>query len=161
MVFIVGTNQQMLAGELEKLLLFIKAEKRSEVGKTDLEILTVNEADAGIWELTDALATRNRTKILGLANKIMQTDQDFHQILLPMIARQIKILFLAKQFPADQLVRDFKLHPYAVKKAMEQARSFEVTQLKQIFNKIINLDYAVKQGKIEPRLGLNLLLSTV
>ena len=53
------------------------------------------------------------------------------------------------------------LHPYLIKKSSQQARKFTLPELKKIYRKLFEVDYKIKTGKIEPQLGLDLLITEI
>ncbi len=61
-----------------------------------------------------------------------------------MLARQIKILIQVKQSNGQGL----DLHPFVVKKAMSQIRKFKMEQLKQLYQKLLDIDLKLKSTNI-------------
>ncbi|MEX2055227.1 MAG: hypothetical protein WD972_03515 [Candidatus Andersenbacteria bacterium] len=50
-----------------------------------------------------------------------------------------------------------QLHPYVVQKNMPLARQFSFRELLDTLTKIMATDFAIKQGKVDPRTGLTML----
>ena len=80
-----------------------------------------------------------------------------------MLAYQFRTLLavkdgiLAKQREFE-IVRAAKLHPYVVQKSMPVARRWERNALLAALTRILATDFAIKQGKVEARTGLLLLV---
>lgn len=157
----VGADQNLLANELDKLVLLVHAENRSDIEEKDLSILTENR-DAVIWDLLDALTRRDKKTALMILEDIYQNDSDF-PYLSAMLAKQLKVLYWLKsgEISEEAMKKDFKIHPYTISGLKRNLSRFDLPFLKMLFSKLTNLDFKVKQGKIEPKLGLILLISSV
>ncbi len=157
-----GTDQFILESELTKLQLLLKSYQRTELTDTDLEIISKADIEGDMFGLMDAVSSRNKVLMLKQVNRLMQEQRDF-SYLITMLARQIKLLYLLKnpEIDSTKISSEFKFHPYVVSKAKSQLFRFELKQLSVLFSKLAGLDLAIKEGKIEPRLGLNLLVATL
>lgn len=157
----VGTDQNLLENELGKLTLLVNSEKREKVEQGDLEILTESK-DAVIWDFMDAMTSRDKKRALHILERIYKNDSDF-PYLCAMLSKQIKMLYWLKSgsVPEEVMKKDFGVHPYTISLLRKNLSKFETPFLKLLFSKLTNLDFKVKQGKIEPKLGLILLISSV
>jgi DNA polymerase-3 subunit delta len=157
-----GTDQYVLESELVKLQLLLESYGRTDVIDADLEIISKADLEGDIWGLLDAVSGRNKVQMLRQLNRLLQEQRDF-SYLITMLARQIKLLYLLKnpEIDSGKVSSEFKFHPYVVSKAKSQLFRFELKQLSTLFSKLAGLDLAIKEGKIEPRLGLNLLVATL
>ncbi len=157
----VGVDQNTLSNELDKLTLLIHAENRTSIEEKDLLVLTENR-DVVIWDFLDALARRDKKTALKILEDIYQKDSDFSYLSV-MMAKQLKILYWLKSgdISEEQIKKDFGVHPYTISELKKNMSRFDINLLKLLFSKLTNLDFKVKQGKIEPKLGLILLISSV
>lgn len=157
----VGTDQNILNNELDKLVLLVKSEGRKNIVEQDLLILTENK-DAVIWDLLDAMTRRDKKTALMILENFYQNDSDFPYI-SAMLAKQLKMLYWLKsgEVSEEAMKKDFKVHPFTISGLKRNLSRFELPFLKMLFSKLTNLDFKVKQGKIEPKLGLVLLISSV
>lgn len=157
----VGTNQNILSNELGKLVLLARAENREHIEEQDLLVLTENK-DAVIWDLLDALTGRDKKTALGILDDFYRNDSDFPYI-SAMLAKQLKMLYWLKSgvVSEEEMKKDFKIHPFVISGLKRNLHKFELPFIKILFSKLTNLDFTVKQGKIEPKLGLVLLISSV
>ena len=80
-----------------------------------------------------------------------------------MLARQLKLLYWLRsgEVSEDEMKSVFKIHPYTIGGIKRHVYKFEISFIKLLFAKITNLDFKVKQGKINPKLGLIMLISSV
>lgn len=158
----IGENQFILSSEIEKLALYLRSQKRQQLLREDLEILTVYHQESKIWDMTDAIFRRNRPLALKILNSMLNGPEDF-PMLVSATLKQIKLIYLAKLFPSDskKLMSKFGVKPYTYSKISQFANSFSLEKLRMLFSKLVNLDFTVKQGKIDVKLGFNLLLITL
>jgi len=157
----VGSNQDNLNNEIEKLRLLLKSENRKDLRIQDLEILTENK-EAIIWDFLDALTYRDRKKSLKIFENLYQNESDF-PYLSTVLARQLKLLYWIKsqEISEESMKQDFKIHPYTIFGIKRSVNKFDLEFIKLIFSKLTNLDFKVKQGKIDAKLGLIMLIASV
>jgi len=150
-----------IKNELAKVIELVRAQKKTEITSKDLEIININEIESKVWDLTEAIAKKDKRKALALLNKIFKRNEDF-PLIIAAIANQFEMLYLMKlNIPNSELISKFKYKSYPLQKSSYFLKNFEIAQLKILFSKLTNLDYNIKQGKIDARLGLNLLISTL
>lgn len=157
----VGVDQQILSTELDKLVLLARSENRVELIPEDLDILTENK-EVIIFQLLDALTSRDKKNALRIFEDLYTNDNDFPYI-SSMLARQLKLLYWLRsgEVSEDEMKSVFKIHPYTIGGIKRNVYKFEISFIKLLFAKITNLDFKVKQGKINPKLGLIMLISSV
>ncbi|HRN86949.1 MAG TPA: hypothetical protein PK863_06700, partial [Candidatus Dojkabacteria bacterium] len=85
----VGTDQQTLSTELNKLVLLARSENREELISEDLEILTENK-DVIIFQLLDALTIRDKKNALRIFEDLYNDDFPY---IISMIAKQLKMIY--------------------------------------------------------------------
>jgi DNA polymerase-3 subunit delta len=154
-------DKYAILNELHKIIELVRSQKRKEVMASDLEMIVINEIESQIWDLTEAISKKDKKKSLQLLNKIFKRNEDF-PLIVGALANQLELLYLIKlNLPASELTSKFKIHPFVLEKNKYFVRDFEFAQLKILFSKLANLDYNIKQGKIDAKLGLNLLITTL
>lgn len=158
---IVGTNQNVLNNELEKLRLYLASEKRTELRIEDLKILTKN-SEVVIWELLDAISSRNKQVIVKIIDEIFQAESDY-PYLSTMLAKQLKLIYWMKRrdISEEAMKTEFKVHPYTISKVKRHIHLFDERLIKLLFAKLTSLDFKVKQGRIDAKLGLIMLFASV
>jgi len=50
------------------------------------------------------------------------------------------------------------MHPYVVKKTLAQLKNFSGPDLRRIYQKLFSFDLAVKTGRLQPELALEMLI---
>jgi DNA polymerase-3 subunit delta len=155
----VGGNLRQLAQEIEKLTTYT-GKRRIEEG--DVQRLVADAREVKVWTLTDALAARNRDGAIGVLHQLLD-DGEQPPVLMAVIARQFRSLVLTKEMADERLSPEaiagqLKMHPYVVQKAIATARSFSHERLEAIYQRLLETDLAIKTGRLEPDLALDLLV---
>lgn len=148
-------RQNPLAGD--------SAEAGSVIELEDVKNLVRGQFDENIFALTDAISARNKRLAVKLLEEQIEAGLA-DSYLLTMITRQFKILMQIRQaFDLGQTSRtmasQLKIHPFVVQKGMGQARNFTLPVLKNIFSRLVEIDYLMKSGKAEIRPALSLLIA--
>ncbi len=151
----VGNNLWQMENEIRKLVSY---KKRKDIEVDDIKLLVRPKVDTDIFKTIDSLAVKNKKQALKLIHQHLEKG-DSPLYLLSMINFQFRNLLMVKsdEFKAGKL----KLHPYVIRKTREQARSFSLVELKKIYQKIFEVDLAIKTGKIKPETALDLLVSGI
>ena len=159
----VGNTLRLLVQEIDKLLTYVGQERAITQG--DAERLVSYAQEANIFHMVDALGTRNTRRAMELVEQLLGDGQ--HPLyLLNMITRQFRILLQIKELQAKGTsAGDIRallgLHPFVVEKTVKQARNFSLAQLEAIYRHLADTDLAIKTGRMEPRLALEMLVSTL
>ncbi|MEM7331045.1 MAG: DNA polymerase III subunit delta [Chloroflexota bacterium] len=158
----VGSDLRILDNELEKLVLFKQDE---QIEAEDVLTLSPYAAEANIFELVDAIGTRNSKRAALLFQKKINEGADpFY--LFSMFIRQFRLLVQAKSLldtgtsPAT-VASEMKIHKFVGQKLIQQSKGFTLNQLKSIYQHLLNIDVQVKTGEIEMGTALNLLVAEV
>jgi len=134
--------------------------KERMIKKEDVLLLVKSKIDTNIFKTIDALAEKNKKQALALMYQHLEKGESPLYI-LSMIKYQFKNLLIVKEqetldkVPTDKLE---DMHPFVFRKAKYQSRRFTLEQLKKFYHKIFKIDLAIKQGKIAPQEGLELLV---
>ena len=147
-----------LESQLEKLMAYKSKERVIE--REDVLFLVKPKIDTNIFRTIDALAERNKKQALALLYNHLEKGESPLYI-LSMIKYQFKNLLIVKEqetlgkFKTNELKN---IHPFVLSKARYQSKRFTLEQLKKFYHKIFKIDLAIKQGKIAPEEGLELLV---
>ncbi len=60
-----------------------------------------------------------------------------------------------------QASKTLGLHPFVVKKTLPIAQNFSMEELKNSYQKLLELDYQIKTGKIDPKIGIEMFVTTL
>ncbi|MFH1841171.1 MAG: DNA polymerase III subunit delta [Candidatus Nealsonbacteria bacterium] len=157
-----GNNLWQVFNEVEKLANFKKGES---VEAKDVELLVKPKVEIDIFKTIDAIASKNKKEALSLIQKHLSRG-DSCLYLLYMINYQFRNLLIVKDL-LEKNISYFSaskasgLHPFVFKKSCLQAERFTIQDLKKIYQKIFQIDFDVKTGKIDPQTALDLLITEV
>lgn len=151
----VGTDQQLLASELEKLLLYSPA-----VTKTSIALLTDQTAQSTIFQLLDAAFAGNKKRAIQLYEEQRAGKVDPLAI-IAMLSWQLHILALlvyAGDRSADEVAREAKVSPYTVKKSQPVARRLKRSDIKRYISDLLDIDKRARREAIDLDEALQLYL---
>lgn len=157
----VGSNLGILENEIEKLVLFKGAGEPIEVA--DVGRLSPYAAEASIFDLVDALGSRNGNKAaVLLQQKLSQGTDPFY--LFAMFVRQFRLLIQVRELADDRqrppaISKALSLHSFVAGKLFQQAQHFTLPQLEQIYRHLLDIDVGVKIGRNDMVTALNLLVA--
>lgn len=155
-----GTQLQTLTAELDKLCLY--AGDGGTIDCDTVEQLVARSTEQNVFALIEDIANLRLEHALGIFYELLKQREEPIKI-AALITRQFRIMLQVKElasqsYSQQQIASQLGLHPYAVKIAGEQARKFNSDNLRGILNRLADLDYHMKTGRIDKVLGLELFL---
>ncbi|MGB4759428.1 MAG: DNA polymerase III subunit delta [Candidatus Saccharimonadales bacterium] len=137
----VGPNQQAVASELQKLVLFNPA-----VTQDSIDTLTEASPQSKVFDLIDAAFAGNHARALGLYAEQRQQKVE-PQAIMGMLAWQLHVLALVK-FAGDKtndvLAKEAKINPFVIGKTQGIARRMSQQQVKDLVQRAVVLDHTSK-----------------
>ncbi len=157
LIDICGTEKQVLAQELTKLLDYVG--NSQVIDNNVIDKLCIKTSEIIIFDLTDALGKRDIKKSL----KYLEELNEPLQKTMIMITKHFKMLYLAKiaQREGKSLSKELGTNAYAARKYTEQSRNFSEEELEKIFNDLCLLDVDSKIGKIDLKIGMEKILMSI
>jgi DNA polymerase III subunit delta len=157
----IGADLRTLDQEIEKLVLYRRG---AEVREDDVALLVSGAREANIFAMIDALGGRNRRQAMAVLHDLID-DGEAGRI-VPMIARQWRLLLLAKELrqmgAAQEVIADsLRVAPWQVNKIAAQERNFTWDQLSLLYRALLEVDVATKTGQMEPVVALDLFVAQV
>ena len=136
-----------------------------EITAEDVNLLVKAKIDLNIFKLIDAIGNRNKKRAINLLCGQME-NQANEIYLLTMFVYQFRNLLKIKDLlergkSVQEISSSAKMHPFVVRKSIEQCRKFSLIELKKIYRKLLDAEIAIKSGKMKPRLVLDLLVISV
>ena len=156
----IGNQLRLLANELEKLATYVGAGNTIEA--SHVRLLSAQVQEARIFDLTDALAQRNRTLALNLLHSLL-ADGLHPLAMLPTITSQVRNLLLVKELATSglrstQIASALGLAPFLVDKALRNIGKFSTAQLEHTYHQLLETDAALKRSRLTPEMALDLLV---
>lgn len=165
LIILVGNNLFEMENEIEKLYLYCREKGKTIIEKEDVESLCGWYFDVDIFQLIDAVGKKNEGKALSILLKLLSQGEDPLAI-LGMLNYQFKNLLIIKSLikrdlPEKEIVQKTGLHPFVVKKTINQASYFREEELKEIYKRLLDIDLQIKTGVIAPQLALQIFLTSL
>ncbi len=134
---------------------------KQTITRTDVEKLTRPRLENDIFKTINAIADRQKGRALTLVHSHLEQGES-PLYLLSMISWQFtRLLAVKEKENRGQNPYELSWHPYVIKKSRRLTRKFEFQTLKKIHDKIAETDLKIKTGRIEPKLGLELLIAEI
>jgi len=156
----VGNHLRLLSNEIDKLASYVGGGKT--INADDVRKLSAQVQEARIFDLTDALAQRNRKKALNILHDLL-ADGEPPIKLISTIIFQVRTLLLTKELAqkgmrSPQIASTIGIAPFMADKALRQVGNFSVPQLENAYRQLLATDAALKRSRIEPEMALDLLV---
>ena len=158
--WVAGTDTRLLDQEIRKLALY--AADR-EVTAKDVDLMVPEAREANIFAAVDAVLERRPAVAMKLLYSLLSGGSSVQSI-LSMLARQVRLLILTidlqqRGVQSEELGKRIGLtNRYALDKTMRQSHSFDAGHLANILKRLLVVDLAIKQGEINERLAVEILV---
>lgn len=142
----IGMNQQLLANEMTKLLLH-----DNKVTRDSITLLTDQTPQSTIFQLLEAAFAGNAKRALSLYQEQRSLKVEAPQI-VAMLAWQLHIIALVKvagNRPPNDIAKEAKLSPFVVQKSATIARKLSMTKLKELIDKLLDIDIKSKRTNLD------------
>ena len=155
-----GTDMGNIDRELEKLLCYTL--DRDVITAEDVEAVVTEQTTNKIFEMVNAVAEHNQRRALDLYYDLLTLKEPPMRIMF-LISRQFQILFhirdmAAKGLDQQTMAKKAGIPPFAVRKNVSQAKGFTMEQLKQALCDGAELEEAVKTGRMDDQMAVELFL---
>ncbi len=160
---VVGNDLRLLDQEIIKLATYTNGER--PITSDDVDALTPYVQEAIVFDMVDALGRRDGPTAAQTLHRLLETGE--HPMgLLAMIVRQFRLLIQVHELKrqgenANSIARIIKLHPFPTKKLYSQANYFTAAQLEKVYRHLLETDVAIKTGKIDVQVALDLLVAGI
>ncbi|ACL25833.1 DNA polymerase III subunit delta [Chloroflexus aggregans] len=158
LVDLAGNDSRTLVNELAKLASYVG--RGGKIDQAAVDRLVTDQQEQNLFAFIDDLSGKRLGAALRGARALIEDGEAPHYVLF-MLARQIRILLHVKQLlgqrrRADDIAGELGLKPFVARKAAEQVRHFTVAELVTAHDRLLELDYAIKTGKMQAETALEL-----
>mgnify|MGYP001079874904 CR=1 FL=1 len=156
----VGGNLWIMNNEIAKLLLYVQGRP---IDEDDVKQMASYAQETSIFALVDAVL-EGQTKIAQQILHRLYQEGASATYILAMITRQFRLAVQAREL-APGLSRQQIQHrlglssSYSLDKTLSQAGKYNFEQIKEAYHKLLNTDLAIKTGKYNDQLALELLVT--
>ncbi|MCX6780880.1 MAG: DNA polymerase III subunit delta [Candidatus Magasanikbacteria bacterium] len=122
-----------------------------------LEIFLPPDIENKIFDAMDLLASKKKAAAMKQLANVWFADNDPVYI-FAMLHRQVRLLFQTRELLEDNagvtdvaIAKQLGIHPFVAKKMLGQARLWTRSELVAWYDRLIEIDYAIKHGSSDPR----------
>ena len=138
----------------------LKLLETDTIDENTLNQTVADTLETDIWKLMDYINTSDQKEISNTLDKLLEYKTDPHYI-LAMIARNLRIAIQIKHLLDNNtneraIASILKLPPFIVYPIIKSVKNANRNKILLQYQKLSNLDYEIKTGRIEPTLGLSL-----
>lgn len=156
----VGYELRIISKEVSKLIDYVGDHEIAT--KTDIETVCTKHLEAKIFELVDAVGTKNRERALFLYQDMISLKEQVTRILF-MISRQISLIYEVKLMKEKRttnnvIAKTIKVPEFVIKKLVTQSKKFSHDEIKSTIKQLVELEYEFKQGRINLETGIELMI---
>lgn len=150
-----------ILNEINKLVLYTG--ERTKITGADIEKVCTKSVKSRIFDLTDAISEKNAAKALNLLEDMVILKEPMPKVLF-MITRQFRQILEMKLLCGsgmrqDEAAAKIGITPFAAGKIQKQSNGFSVKTLKQAVEECLELDMAIKTGRMDDRIAAELLIT--
>src|SRR5437868_286664 len=161
-----GGDMMMISNELEKLILYVGEKKRITLG--DVETMVLAAKQRSLYELTDAISSKDRVRALEVLDAILSTGDGDEAAIghLHMLAKTFRqMLVILERNVRDQralwaaLWHGFRVPPFAAEDIIRQARRYKSKrELTRAIRLVAKADLGLRSNPPSKRLVLEKLV---
>ena len=161
-----GGDMMMISNELEKLILYVGEKKRITLG--DVETMVLAAKQRSLYELTDAISSRDRVRALEVLDAILVSGEGEEAAIghIYMLAKTFRqMLVILERNVRDQrmlwaaLWQGFRVPPFAADDIIKQARRYKNRrELTRAIRMVAKADLALRSNPVSKRMVLERLV---
>ncbi len=155
-----GNDMENIRSELEKLYGYTYG--RTDITEEDVETVCTAQTTNRIFDMINAAAEKRQKRAMELYNDLLALKEPPMRILF-LIARQFNQLMQVKElkshgYDSGQIAKKLGIAPFIIKNALRQSSYFSLDALTESVKECVELEEAVKTGRINDQLSVELLL---
>lgn len=159
LIGLVGADLWTMGSEIDKLLAFRSGQPITE---DSVRQVTSYAREANVFTLVDAILEGRRKAAQQSLHRLLQ-EGAAPAYVLAMITRQLRLIVMAKElgrrlFQPEIRDRLESTSDYGLDKALKQAKTYTFERIKSAYHKLLEADIAIKTGKYDDDLALDLLV---
>lgn len=158
-----GENLWVLSSEIEKLCLYSRGRRIEE---EDARRITTYAREVSVFAMVDAIVEKRAPTAMQLLHQL-STEGMAPAYLLFMLTRQLRLMVQARELDAHGLSavekqKQLGVSPnFPIDKLLRQSARYPMPRLIEIYQKLLDTDIAIKTGKWQDKLALDLLVAEV
>ena len=144
-----GNDMVRIQMEMEKLSSYVK--ERGLITREDVDSIVSVTIENSIFKLTDHLGNQQPAAAYRIYRQLLEDNEPVQRIFFMMI-RQFRLLYKASLMQgADRsaIAKELGVPSFAAGNYQNQSRRFGEKRLKELLNKLLELDVATKTGELD------------
>lgn len=159
----VGNNLDIINKEIEKIISFKDDNKK--ITKEDILNITSKNLQPDLFLFIDNIVSKNIEKSMLIYNDLLIYNEEPIKIIV-MLSNQFRLIYQTKLlmqrgYDLTYIANELNIHPYRVKLALEKGRLYTLDTLLYYIEKLADLDYEIKTGQIDKKIGFELFILNV
>ena len=157
----VGGNLWIMAGEIDKLVLFSLGR---DIEEEDVRRLVSYAQEANVFAMVDAVLEFKAGAAEQQLRRLLQQGAS-PAYLMVMLARQVKMIVRVRELRNQRKSRteiQSRLgltSDYALQRTLEQADRYSMARIKEVYHRLLETDLSIKTGKYDAELAFNILIA--
>lgn len=152
LLYLSGNNLQELVSQIEKTATYVG--KRDIIEVADVKTVVSDTRVDSVFELANSLGEKNLGKALRNLATLLG-DGEAPLLILAVLARHFRQIWkvrelLDKKTQPQEIGKLAGINPYFLQGIIKQAKNYAVAELKGVFGKIFDLDFALKSSGGKP-----------
>ena len=157
---LIGNDTGMIASEIEKLATYAAGERITE---SDVKALVPDLRDREGYYLADAVADGKAAQATKLLHEMLRKGKHHPGALLATIENRYRRLAVAREMinagaTGTQVGSTLRMSGYGVERLLEQASRISMERVRWALDRIAQSDQDVKEGRLDEKLSLELLV---
>ena len=155
-----GVDMGNLRMELEKIISYTG--DRDVVTGEDIQQVCTTQTQNKIFDMVRAVTEKNQKRALDLYYELLALKEPPMRILY-LLTRQFKLLLevkdlVGKRYDKSSIAKTVGLHPFVAGKYMQQCRTFEKKELRNILEEAVDTEEMVKTGRLNDVMSVELFI---
>lgn len=148
--FSAGRDLTLLDNEIEKLIAYTG--EQEEVTEADIDAICIKSTEYKVYDMADTLLSGQGGKAFAMLGGLLREGEE-RLMLLSLLGRQCRQLRYAKAMAAGgaqagEIAGKIGIPPFAVRKTLDLARAYSLSQLNQMAQMCLETEYQVKSGQL-------------
>lgn len=144
-------------GAVEKLTLYTKT-----IDVDDVNLVVEKPLEENIFELQGAILKKDRLLMMRLYQDLMVLNEEPIKLIV-LLANALRLLYEVtlldrKGYNDGEIAKMLKINRFRLKYIRQDSQAFELAKIQELLNDLANLDYQIKTGRIDKKLGFELFL---
>jgi len=161
MLSLIDTDMENIRQELEKLISYTM--DKEQITLEDVKAVCSIHTENKIFDMIHAISVKNQQKALELYYDLIKLREPPMRILF-LIARQFNLLLQIKElslkgYVSNTIAERMGTKEFIVRKNISLCRNFDIGELKRAVTDCVDLEEAVKTGRLNDRLAAELIIN--